>query len=142
MDRLRFLVSSVGAFFTSGFRALAALVNNLSIFRDEFVPNIQANSYFSKWASANKNGDYPKWVSFRDALLNGQQPSPPTMATAYGKALVAAGKMTFTVVAPAPAPAPVVPDVLADYDLVVQVTGDPQQAGTGWLLNGAYVTYG
>ena len=65
---------------------------SLRIFPDEYVPNVEGSAYHSKWVSANKNGDAPKWVAFRDALLAGQTPVVPAMATKYGKALVAAGK--------------------------------------------------
>ena len=64
----------------------------LRIFSDEFVPNIQGAPYHSKWEGANKNGDALRWRAFRDALLSGQTPAVPSMATKYGRALVAAGK--------------------------------------------------
>lgn len=88
----------------------------LRIFPDEFVPNIEGASNHAKWVAANKAGDAPKWRAFRDALLAGQSPTPPSMATKYGKALVAAGKEHMSIshfvgamtpgVPPAPVPTP------------------------------------
>ena len=88
------------------------------IFPKEFVPNIEGASYHPKWVAANKNGDAPKWAAFRDALLTykaGDTLAVPTMATKYGKALVAAGKEHMSVtdlgsVYPGPTPPPPPPD--------------------------------
>ena len=70
----------------------------LRIFSDEFVPNIQGAPYHSKWEGANKNGDALRWRAFRDALLSGQTPAVPSMATKYGRALVAAGKEHMAII--------------------------------------------
>ncbi len=71
------------------------------IFPDEYLPNEQASSAHKKWEQANPNGDAPKWRTYRDAVLaykaNGQQPVAPAMATAHGRALVAAGKSHMSV---------------------------------------------
>ena len=62
-----------------------------------YVANAEAVPYHSKWENANKNGDAPKWHSFRDSLLAGQAPAPPSMATRYGKALVGAGRQHMSI---------------------------------------------
>lgn len=83
----------------------------LRIFPGEYVPNAQRVPYHEKWEQANKNGDAPKWRAFRDALLAGETPEPPSMATHYGRALVSAGKQHMsishllgTVIPPLPIP--------------------------------------
>lgn len=58
----------------------------------QFVQQAQSVPYYGKWASANGRSDTLKWAAFRDALLRGETPTPPSMATAYGKSLVTAGK--------------------------------------------------
>lgn len=67
----------------------------VSIFADEFVPNIQAAPYHSKWRSQN-SGDNHRWETYRDACIaykaGEAAPVAPTMSTKYGRALVAAGK--------------------------------------------------
>lgn len=64
-------------------------------FPDEFVPNIQGSSYHPKWVRSNP-GEASKWEAYRDACIAhvGGDPVPavPSLATKYGKALVAAGK--------------------------------------------------
>ncbi len=70
------------------------------IFPDEFVPNIQGASYHPKWVKSNPN-ENAKWTAFRDAVLAykaGDTLGVPTMATKYGRALVAAGKEHMSVV--------------------------------------------
>ena len=83
----------------------------LTIFEQEYVPNAEGASYHAKWLAANKNGDAPKWVAFRDAILAGGSAAVPVMATKYGRALVAAGKehmgisrVAATMVPPYPVP--------------------------------------
>jgi hypothetical protein len=66
-------------------------MDDLLIFPDEFVPNIQSGEYHKKWVRANP-GENARWVAFRDAVIAGQQIAPPVMSTYYGRALVAAGK--------------------------------------------------
>lgn len=97
-DRLRFLVlsglvvlSPKGLANWSG-QDVGEYDSDLALFGSEFVPNIENAPYHGKWVSANRMGDALKWATFRDALLTGQTPSVPSMATKYGKALVAAGK--------------------------------------------------
>lgn len=64
-----------------------------AIFCSEFVPSIQGNSYYGKWSSQNP-GELGRWTPYRDGVCVGQAPAPPAMTTLYGKALVAAGRMT------------------------------------------------
>lgn len=71
------------------------------IFPDLFVPNAEGSSYHPKWEKANPNGDAPKWRAFRDAVRayeKGDGITVPSMATKYGKALVAAGKLHMSVI--------------------------------------------
>lgn len=70
------------------------------VFEDEFVPNIEGHQYHAKWVRANP-GEATKWQMYRDACLaydgEGSAPVPPLLATKYGKALVAAGKLDVSV---------------------------------------------
>ena len=65
-------------------------------FTDEFLPNLAGAAAYDKWKQSNSgaNGDYTKWVKYRDAILRGEQPAAPTMSTKNGKFLVAAAKMS------------------------------------------------
>jgi hypothetical protein len=70
------------------------------IFPKEFVPNVEGASYHPKWVGANKAGDAPKWAAFRDALATykkGDTLAVPDMATKYGRALAAAGRLHMSV---------------------------------------------
>ena len=70
-----------------------------TIFPDEFVPDIQGSSYHPKWVRANP-AEAGRWNTFRDQVLAykaGDTLTPPSMATKYGKALVAAGKLHMSV---------------------------------------------
>jgi hypothetical protein len=82
------------------------MADDLRIFPDEFVPNIQGAPYHSKWESANKNGDTLRWRAFRDALLVSGTAAIPVMATKYGRALVAAGKEHMSIVRAISKPTP------------------------------------
>ena len=61
------------------------------IFCSEFVPEVVAVPYYGKWATQNP-GEKARWEPFRDGLCLGLNPVTPTMATKFGRALVAAGK--------------------------------------------------
>jgi hypothetical protein len=67
----------------------------MEIFKDEFVPNIEGHPYHPKWIRANQV-EAAKWAKYRDDLLAGKKPTPPAMASKYGKALIAGGKMSVT----------------------------------------------
>jgi hypothetical protein len=72
----------------------------VKIFPDDFVPNIEGHTYHPKWVKANPV-EATKWKGFRDAAIaykKGDVLVPPSMATKYGKALVAAGKSHMSVV--------------------------------------------
>lgn len=79
------------------------------IFPQEFLPNLKGASAYDRWAKANSgpNGDYTKWVKFRDDVLAGKNPTPPQMLTKNGRFLVAAGKLHMSVTDIGSAPAPV-----------------------------------
>lgn len=69
------------------------------VFPDEYVPNVQGSSYHPKWVKANP-AEAAKWATFRDACIaykKGDSLAVPSMATKYGKALVAAGKEHMSV---------------------------------------------
>lgn len=78
---------------------------DLDIFKNEFVPNIQGFNKLNylSWKSSNP-GEAKKWEDYRDALLAGGQSSPPSMATKFGRALVATGKLVAVVEPPPPPP--------------------------------------
>lgn len=63
----------------------------LRIFPDEYVPNAEGAEYHRRWLKANP-AEASKWATFRDALIATGTGTPPSMATKYGRALVAAGK--------------------------------------------------
>lgn len=71
-----------------------------NVFKDEFVPNEEASTGHKKWVTANK-GEAAKWAAFRDAAIAHKKGdpavAPPAMATAHGKALIAAGKEHMSV---------------------------------------------
>lgn len=77
----------------------------ISLFRDVFVPNVErAPASFASWKRDNP-GEYSKWVVFRDSIFAAQTPDDlplaPTMASKFGKHLVAAGELAmqfFTVI--------------------------------------------
>jgi hypothetical protein len=79
-------------------------VTDLDIFR-QYVSDIEASSAFGKWRQANP-GEYGKWASYRDALLSGGNPAPPTLGTAFGRSLVDAGRMAAPEAPPPPPPPP------------------------------------
>lgn len=69
-------------------------------FGDEFVPNIESTAYHPKWVRQSP-GEAAKWAAFRDKALaykKGDALVPPDMASHYGKALVAAGKIHMSVI--------------------------------------------
>lgn len=78
-------------------------MSDLDTFRDEFVPNIQGFNKLSytTWKRSNP-GEATRWETYRDGILAGQSPSPPTMATKFGKALVAAGELVSASSPPLP----------------------------------------
>lgn len=69
-------------------------VTDATIFCNEFVVFIQASNYYPKWLSQNP-GEKSRWEPYRNAICAGSSPGPPSMTTNFGKALVAAGKMTL-----------------------------------------------
>ncbi len=114
----------------------------LRIFPDDFVPNIESAPYHSKWVSANRNGDAARWAIFREAILRGESPSPPSMSTRYGRALVAAGKehmavsqLAGQIVNPYPPPDPIpTPPVLPPPSGTLYFDGNMDVADANSLL--------
>lgn len=82
------------------------------VFKDEFVPNIQSanKTNYNQWKQSNP-GEAAKWEKFRDAAIAYQAGDPPVpvpaLATKYGRALVAAGKLHVSVT-----------DIGADYTVI------------------------
>jgi hypothetical protein len=69
----------------------------LATFAKEYLPNAQqATVSFSGWKKRYP-GEYAAWVVFRDALLAGGEPPAPSMASRFGKSLVAAGEMHMSI---------------------------------------------
>jgi hypothetical protein len=91
----------------------------MTVLADDFaqlVTDSQASSGYLAWARDNHGGkgysiDNPKtgselqkWMVFRDQLLRGTRPIPPTMTTAMGKWLVDGGVLYLDATAPTPTP--------------------------------------
>lgn len=104
-------------------------VSDLTIFRDEFVPNIQTanKTNYAQWKQQNP-GEAAKWETYRDALLAGGNPTAPVLATKYGKALVAGGKMAGDGVSPPPDPTYLFQDEFTSYN--------PSSWQRKWWFNG------
>lgn len=110
------------------------------IFPDEFVPSVEGASYYPKWVAANKNGDAPKWTAFRDAAKayrKGDSLQVPAMATKYGRALVAAGKLHMSVTDIGSADWPSPPPPVGTGRLGLILNSGPTQA---WLDKAATLT--
>ena len=87
------------------------------VFRDEFLPNIQSanKTSYGQWKQSNPK-EAAAWEKYRDAVVAYKAGNPkipvPNLATKYGKALVAAGKLHVSVTdigadyTPAPPPPP------------------------------------
>lgn len=63
-------------------------------FCSEFVPLMETSNLYAKWASQNR-GERDQWLTYRATICLDQQPAMPTMATAFGKALVSAGQIAL-----------------------------------------------
>lgn len=70
------------------------------IFPDEYVPNAEGVPYHKSWAKQNP-GEAAKWKAYRDAVIahakDTSAPAKPSMATKYGKALIAAAELHMSV---------------------------------------------
>lgn len=69
------------------------------IFPDDYVPNAEGATAHKQWVKSNPV-EAAKWATFRDKAIvyeTGDALTPPSMATKYGKALVAAGKLHVSV---------------------------------------------
>ena len=71
----------------------------------EFSKDSRAASVFGTWKRHNP-GESSKWDAFDKAILAGGNPTPPSLTTSYGQALVDAGKLYLDAAKPAPAPSP------------------------------------
>jgi hypothetical protein len=87
-----------------------------------FVTDAQSGSQYTNWAAANPS-ESARWKTFRDAILAGQRPAPPTMTTAHGRELIDAGVLYLDASLLVP-------------QLRVTITGKPQ---VGALLRAAIV---
>lgn len=70
-----------------------------------FVADAEAGTQFKTWAHDNP-GDLSRWQTFRDAIVAGQRPAVPTMATPHGRELIDAGAQYLDATALAPTPPP------------------------------------
>ena len=67
---------------------------DIDIFKNEFVPNIESFNKLSYTTWKNNNPlEAQKYEAYRDAIIAGQSPAPPTLITKFGQALVAAGQL-------------------------------------------------
>lgn len=112
------------------------------IFPDDYVPNAEAAAYHKKWTQGNP-GEAARWVQFRDDVIAKRDVPPPAMATRYGKALVAAGKLHMSVTDIGSAPPTTIdrlpwePPVLASGSGTVNWTMTNANRQNGALLSGA-----
>jgi hypothetical protein len=111
-----------------------------NIFPDEFVPNIEGQQYHSRWVRSNPD-ENAKWEAFSNDIIAGKVSTPPTMATKYGKALVAAGKLHMSVTDIGSAPPPVVlpPPTGTLYDQLSDFQVQPW--GGTYIINAYQRTY-
>lgn len=57
-----------------------------------FIHDAEDGQQYAKWAQQNP-GDLARWRAYRDAILQGLSPAPPSMSTPHGRELVDAGIM-------------------------------------------------
>lgn len=81
-------------------KAVAAAQSDLDLFK-EFDSNMKVSNLYDKWKRSNP-GESSKYEAFSSAIRSGQNPVPPSLSTAFGKALVAAGKMALVEITPPP----------------------------------------
>jgi len=82
-----------------------------------FINYLTSASVYNNWIKSNTKGDGPLWKTFYQEILAGQTPTPPTMNTSFGKALVQVG---IIVLSDTPAPPPTTPPAYygdAEYGL-------------------------
>jgi hypothetical protein len=76
-------------------------VDDRTVFCTEFVPNLEASDTYDRFTKSAKL-DTQRWEAYRTAICAGESPLDPAMATLFGKALAAAGKMALPEVQPPP----------------------------------------
>lgn len=81
-----------------------------------YVGDVYASTLYKNWAAANP-ADHTRWTTFANAIIAGQRPAAPVMATAFGKSLIDVGVEYLDGTGPPPAPPPV---------LQVTIVGSPQ----------------
>lgn len=92
----------------------------------QFVADAESGSQYAKWAQQNQ-GELGRWQAFRDAVLAGQSPLPPTMTTPHGRELVDAAVETEHYRAleqPAPTPPPPPPPPAPTPSGTISFTGN------------------
>ena len=92
-------------------------MTELDIFKNEYVPSLESSLLYKKWARDNA-GEHQRWIEFRDKILAGANPAPPIQTTAFGKSLIAAGKLALPEGTTPPDPDP-----------------EPGTPGTGYFTN-------
>lgn len=122
------------------------------IFPNEFVPNIQSFTKLSytSWKNANPK-EAVAWEKFRDTIITGKPATPPTMATRFGKALVAAGKLHMSVIDLGSAPVqpppgssgfpPVIPNQPATFQGPLDITAGGTYSGNWQSLTPSPAIY-
>jgi hypothetical protein len=61
------------------------------LFFKAFVTDIQASPYYGAWRRGWP--EYKGWTVYRNAILSGSVPAPPTFVSGFGQSLVDAGQM-------------------------------------------------
>jgi len=84
----------VAAGFVVSSQLEAAVSDDRTVFCSEKLPNLYVSSPYLRWARQN-SVERDVWAHFADAICVGQDPSPPSLVTAYGKSLIADGKMAL-----------------------------------------------
>lgn len=117
----------------------------MSVYTDfqKFVNDMEASDRFKQWCNLHA-ADCTAWKTYRTGLLTDTpSPSPPSLSTSFGKALVDVGVMAVAagLVAPPP-PSPLTAAFMfSSAGLVVTVT-DQSVAGPGGAITGWHWDFG
>lgn len=60
----------------------------------KYLAELDGQSYYEKWRVDNP-GQRKAWDDFASRIVAGQNPTPPSMAGKFGRALVEAGKLAL-----------------------------------------------
>lgn len=71
------------------------MATNIETFNQQYVASLEKSSLYKNWAEDNP-GELSKWIPYRNSIASGKTPSTtPSLATAFGKSLIAAGKLAL-----------------------------------------------